>query len=57
MKVSAVLFSLLTAASALDARSLLGAQNAMVNEDPKLKVPGKNPLYVGSSDCELQARN
>ncbi|KIY01006.1 uncharacterized protein Z520_03672 [Fonsecaea multimorphosa CBS 102226] len=44
MKVSAILLSLLTAASAVSSRSLFGAQNALVDEEPKFSVPGKNPL-------------
>jgi len=47
MKIPAVLVSLLTAATAItiDSRSLFGSQNAMVTDEPKFKVPGKNPLY------------
>jgi len=41
MKVPVVLLSILTAASAV---SLFGSQNAMVNDDDKVTVPGKNPL-------------
>ncbi|KIW32364.1 uncharacterized protein PV07_03916 [Cladophialophora immunda] len=44
MKVSAILLSLLTAVSAVSSRSLFGGQNALVDEEPKFKVPGKNPL-------------
>lgn len=45
MKIPAILLSLLTAATALSSRSLFGGQNALVDEEPKFKVPGKNPLY------------
>ncbi|EXJ58371.1 hypothetical protein A1O7_05796 [Cladophialophora yegresii CBS 114405] len=44
MKVTALLLSLLSAASAASSRSLFGgSQNALVDED-KFSVPGKNPL-------------
>jgi hypothetical protein len=49
MKVSAVLCSLLSAASAV---SLFGSsQNAMVDDDKKVSVPGKNPLNVRCSEA------
>ncbi|ETI22652.1 hypothetical protein G647_06728 [Cladophialophora carrionii CBS 160.54] len=44
MKITALLLSLLSAASAVSSRSLFGgSQNALVDED-KFSVPGKNPL-------------